>query len=314
MKVLPLLILCIVLLNATSSAESLPVSSTTRVTGKIAFEHNVAKEGESIEIYVMNADGGGIRNLTRNPANDFGPAWSPDARKIAFQSYRCGPKAQSCDTRIFVMRANGDGQHRITRTHGDGGAAWSPDGQEIAFVRNERTSAGQLVGAIWIMNADGSRQRRLTRGDSPAWSPGQKIAFAGYRCGSKARSCNTRSALFVMNADGSGQGRLTRNQGNCCPAWSPDSRKIAFVRNIVSGGVDHDEIFVMNADGSNQRSLTRGNSPTWSPNGRQIAFLGTRFGIWRMSSDGSGKRRILPRPGLPEFSFGENWGPTWSPR
>jgi TolB protein len=304
-KLLALLILLSGLpLSAQSPAKSPFASSTLKPTGKIAFEHNMAREGAEInDIYVMNADGSKVRNLTRNPAHDLDPAWSPDARRILFESYRCPRTARRCgDTRIFVMNADGSGQRRLTDNQGDAGPAWSPDGRKIAFVRNA---------AIWVMRADGSRQHRITRnlGDAgPAWSPdGRKIAFSRY-------VDDVNSEIFVMNADGSSARRLTHNRmSESQQAWSPDGRKIAFVRNVVSKGVDHDEIWGMNADGLGQRRLTRrGNSPTWSPDGRYLAFM-SGFGIHVMNADGSRQRRILPRPGQSRLSFGENWTPAWSP-
>ena len=80
---------------------------------------------------------------------------------------------------------------------------------------------------IYVMNADGSGQRRLTRdpatNDWSAWSPdGQRIVFV--RGGGLT---DLVAYLYVMNADGSGQHRLTRNpvKVNATPAWSPDRRK-----------------------------------------------------------------------------------------
>jgi len=115
--------------------------------------------------------------------------------------------------------------------------------------RNVTSLSGGYAGVLYVMNPDGSGQRRL----SPAfpgmrWSPdGQKIAFTAWSDGT--------SDVYVMNADGSGQERLTSDpssEGGL--AWSPDGRAIAFAR-IQSYG--DSEIYVMNADGSQQRMLTR---------------------------------------------------------
>jgi WD40-like Beta Propeller Repeat len=96
---------------------------------------------------------------------------------------------------------------------------WSPDGRRIAF-----TSRRDGNWEVYVVNADGSGQRRLTRnaaGDfAPTWSPdGRKIVFE------RRRDVNPMGGgLYVVNADGSGQRRLTRD-GQDAPAWSPDGRR-----------------------------------------------------------------------------------------
>jgi hypothetical protein len=95
------------------------------LNNKIVFTSN--RDGNE-EIYSMNADGTGQTRLTNDPANDYGPYWSPDGSKIVFQSERDG------NSEIYVMNADGTGQTRLTNNPAvDSSPAWSPDGSQIAF-------------------------------------------------------------------------------------------------------------------------------------------------------------------------------------
>jgi TolB protein len=160
---------------------------------------------------------------------------------------------------------------------------------------------------IYVMNADGSNQTRLTNnpgldGD-PCFSPdGTKIAFRSNR--------DVGWEIYVMNADGSNQTRLTNEPGwDENPCFSPDGTKIAF----ASYHDGNREISVMNADGSNQTRLT--NNPGWdadpcfSPDGTKIAFTSDHDGnreISVMNADGSNQTNITNNSGY-------NFDPCFSP-
>jgi Tol biopolymer transport system component len=166
------------------------------------------------------------------------------------------------------------------------------------------------------MNADGDRQRRLTRQKGepstqtglffqtePAWSPdGRRIAFASRRSGS--------FQIFVMRADGSGTRRLTSTTADDQnPTWSSDGSEIAFDRGSPG------DIYVMKTDGTQAHRIgddfADEGDPAWSPNGRWIAFSRRTPGttareIWLVHPDGSGRHRLTRRSALSE-------APAWSP-
>ena len=160
---------------------------------------------------------------------------------------------------------------------------------------------------IYVMDADGSNQTRLTNNSDvdkhPKWSPdGSRIAFESVRDGNPE--------IYVMDADGSNQTRLTNDSiESTDPAWSPDGSRIAF----GSCRDRNDEIYVMDADGSNQTRLTNNSGidrgPAWSPDDSRIAFWSDRDGssdIYVMDADGSNQTRYTD-PSV------EGWFTNWSP-
>ena len=210
------------------------------------------------DIYVVNADGTERTRLTRNPAEEFSPAWSPDGTKIAFSRFT-GSRFQ-----IFVMNADGSGAVQLTFADAAAtGAAWSPDGTRIAFTR-----CGDSCD-VYVMDADGRNVRRLTYGDppgdeSPTWSPdGRSIAFADI------------DGIFAISPGGGAWSRVTDGPADdASPAWSPTGSEIAF---DSSRGLFNGDIYVVSVTGKGMRQLTDSapldTHPAWSPDGQSIAFM-----------------------------------------
>ncbi len=195
---------------------------------RIAFARRADSSMIRSQIFVINADGTGLRNLSNQTvAFDWAPDWAPDGTRIVFQSDRHSPATTTCCvTSLYVMNADGSNVQRLTTGWNDKLPRWSPDGTTIVFNSNRAGSANQ----IFVMNADGTYIRqRTTAGTSKkaAWSPnGFMIAFEGTR---DAAAGGMGAGIYIMYADGSGQMNVSSGATmDMSPAWSSDGRLVYF--------------------------------------------------------------------------------------
>jgi TolB protein len=201
------------------------------------------------ELYTANADGSDIKRLTNVPGYDAEATVSPDGKKIVFTSGRDG------DLDLYSMDIDGKNVKRLTDTVGyDGGAFYSPDSKMIVYRRAAQETpeaiqrykdllANHLVVPtifeIWVMNADGSDKRQVTKLDSASFAPfftpdGKRIIFCtNYfdpERGNRRRQPNFDLAL--INVDGTGLERVTFNETfDGFPMFSPDGKKLVFASN-----------------------------------------------------------------------------------
>jgi TolB protein len=249
------------------------------------------------EIAIADYDGAGATPLTRNGSINLMPVWSPDARSLAFVSYRQGyPDLY----RAFPFERRPD-QTLAAFAGINSSPAFSPDGKSLAMTLSNTGNP-----EIHVLNLASGAIRRLTRhagiDTEPTWSPdGRQIAFVSDRSGAPH--------VYVMDEQGGNVRQITSGGFHTQPRWSPKGDTIAYTQRAGA----HD-IWIVDVDGSNPRRVTSGGDnqgPTWAPSGRHIAFQSNRLGRWQIfavwASDPSSAMAITK-------GNSENTSPSWSPR
>ncbi len=228
--------------------------------GKIAFDSQASHQ-RCQAIYVMNADGSELCQLTDGVTIDRVPEFSPDGFQIAFVSWRDG------NSEIYVMNADGSSPRRMT-SHGavDSYPRFSPDGKWLVFF-SDRAGSND----IYLLPVDGSLEPQQLTTDpgndcDPAFAPdGSWITFSSDRSGSYD--------ILAMDLEGKDQRKLTESPGEDIHSTvSPDGTQITF-RSSRTGNFEN---YVMAVDGSYVTQLTsQGGSvrhPSFSPDGKSVIF------------------------------------------
>ena len=227
----------------TAESERIEAVSVTQDGEWLAFDSD---RGGNHDIYSMRAATGETRQLTRDPADEFNPAWSPDGSEIAFHSWRSGNRDS------YVVSADGTRERLIAGgpSHEYAGR-WSPDGKQIVFA-SDRTGRSEL----YVVGRDGGTPRQITSSGASnlaEWSPdGRWLAYS------------SRNVLYIVPpAGGPPRELLARADIGAIDvsmaAWSPDSRTLYF-RMGVPGSRNLD-IGAVGVDGSSPRVLVRFDQP-----------------------------------------------------
>jgi Tol biopolymer transport system component len=252
-----------------------------------------------------------------------GPGGSAPARPVGIAGtivFDARPDARDAfGWQLFVGELATGRVERLVRIEGTVSPSWSPAGSELVYERAQSFARcdSPACAQAWRVDAKGERRRRLTsqlrRSESPDWGSTGRIAFVRWL---PTPGAELETEIFTIESEPGGSPRrglrrLTKSRGeDDDPAWSPDSRQIAF----SSGRGGNFEIYVMDGDGANVRRLTNTRTadeygPAWSPDGTRIAFWRRNGGIDAIvvvNVDGSGERRLsAPR----ESARSPGWSP-----
>jgi Tol biopolymer transport system component len=200
-----------------------------------------------MEVYVVSEKTKEIQRLTNVRGYDAEASYSPDGQWIVFSSMRDAYNRTLSDAErkqleidpsffgeIYIMRADGSGQRRLTNVNGyDGGPFFSPDGKRIVWRRFDEQG---LIADIWTMNVDGSDQRQVTQFKSMSWAPyihpsGEYILFASNKLGFE------NFEVFMVDVAGTKEPvRITYSDGfDGLPVPSPDGTQLAWTSSRSGG-------------------------------------------------------------------------------
>jgi len=252
---------------------------------KIAF---VATRTGHKEIYLADADGAGVHQITNDGTISVGPKLSPDGSHLVYTGYKSGYAD------VYQIDLGSGARDRIIKFPGTNtGATYSPNGRELAVIVSKDGNP-----ELYTTSAGGGGAHRLTHTpgveSSPTWSPsGDEIIYSSDERGAPQ--------LFRISAGG-GTGRpINTGHGyNTEPDWSPDGKKVAFT--VRDGGSF--TIAILDLGSGNVHSVASGEGPAWGADSRHLIFAD---GVSLILLDAQTGQKTTLVSGLGKISE-----PTWS--
>jgi serine/threonine protein kinase len=305
--------------ESTSTPDSTPISVATLVgggSGQIVF---ASSRSVVPQLYLVNADGTDLTQLTNMDNGACQPSWAPDGTRLVFIS-PCLGRGEIFETiynesSLYIINVDGTGLKQLTPSPGsDFEPAWSPDGKQIAF-----TSVRGGFRQIYTLDVDSLVVTLLTNttdaieSSQPSWSPdGTKIVYTVKRVGAYQ--------VWSMNSNGQEAIQLVRSGQDLwdySPAWSPDGRTIFFSQRRLGAfrpwlmRIDYEDL---SQDARRMNFITPIEDVEFSADGFWIVYEGMdgdgNRDVYFMTVTGSGRTRLTNDP---KIDFDPAWRPVQNP-
>lgn len=276
--------------------------------GQVAFASN--RTGIP-QVWVINADGTGLRQITFIAEGACQPDWSPDGRRLVFIS-PCEKKQEFYpNAHLFIIDQDGTNMYALPTPEGSYHPAWSPDGAHVAYT----SYVSQIQTRIYKINVNDNAITSLIENETvnmmPTWSAdGQTLMYISTLGGSYR--------VWVL-PDGGEPAPFSRSgpKRNTHPTWSPNGLYVVFTQSEPSGGIPalFNAIFDMGEDAEyNEAQVAVDNLPEFNPDfssdGQWLVFEswpdGVNHDIFIMLATGVDRRRLTNDP---SFDFDAAWRP-----
>ncbi|MES2569164.1 MAG: biopolymer transporter Tol [Verrucomicrobiota bacterium] len=208
------------------------------------------------EVYLADADGANITQLTHDGSISVAPQLSPDGRSLVYTSYKSG------FADVYKIELSSGARNRIIKYPGtNSGAVYSPDGSRLAVTLSKDGNP-----ELYVTQSGGGSPRRLTRTpgveSSPTWSPdGNELIYSSDERGTPQ--------LYRISAGGGSSQPLSTGHGyNTEPNWSPDGKKVAF--NVRANGAF--AVAILELASGQTRTVGEGQDPVWGADSRHLIF------------------------------------------